>query len=383
MISLISHFQKRVLVAFTVMTLATGAALAADKINVLVWDEQQPVPKKLYPNFPGNYIAEYLKKNPRLNVTSANINQPEQGLSTKALNEADVLIFWGHVRHRDISEAKSQEIVDLVKAGKLDFVVLHSAHWAVPFMVAMQEVAAQDALAQLPEGIRENVDVNFKGKIRWQKAPDDARPHQLHEFSRDENGRIQLAVERPNCVFPRCCTPAQPSQIRIINKKHPITQGVPATFTIPETEMYDEPFHVPTPDEVILDETWKGVLQHNSEQPPKMHGPSTLAMGVKLPTSTPAEAVVAAQAGDEYNPHKTLYGIACTATIVAIVTCNMTIEAASSGGLFLTNDSLTNSCSQNIVIGGGDVIQCIRAKPQRKCPVYCIRACLAATFHCR
>ena len=57
MISLISHFQKRVLVAFTVMTLATGAALAADKINVLVWDEQQPVPKKLYPNFPGNYIA--------------------------------------------------------------------------------------------------------------------------------------------------------------------------------------------------------------------------------------------------------------------------------------------------------------------------------------
>ena len=22
-----------------------------DKINVLVWDEQQPVPKKLYPNF--------------------------------------------------------------------------------------------------------------------------------------------------------------------------------------------------------------------------------------------------------------------------------------------------------------------------------------------
>ena len=171
MISLISHFQKRVLVAFTVMTLATGAALAADKINVLVWDEQQPVPKKLYPNFPGNYIADHLKNNPRLNVTSANINQPEQGLSTRSLNEADVLIFWGHVRHRDISEAKSQEIVDLVKAGKLDFVVLHSAHWAVPFMVAMQEVAAQDALAQLPDGIRENVDVNFKGKIRWQRHP--------------------------------------------------------------------------------------------------------------------------------------------------------------------------------------------------------------------
>lgn len=254
----ISMLQKRALVLLALQALATTVGLAEDKINVLVWDEQQPVLKKLYPNFPGNYIADYLKKNPSLNVTSANINEPEQGLSTKALNGADVLIYWGHVRHRDISEAKSQEIVDLVKAGKLDFVVLHSAHWAVPFMVAMQEVAAQDALAQLPADIRNDVDVQFKGKVRWYKAPDDARPHQLHEFSQNENGQIKLELERPNCVFPRCCTPVQPSQIRIINKKHPITKGVPATFTIPETEMYDEPFHVPTPDEVVLDETWKG-----------------------------------------------------------------------------------------------------------------------------
>ena len=193
-----------------------------------------------------------------LNVTSVNINQPEQGLSTKALNEADVLIYWGHVRHRDISEAKSQEIVDRVKAGKLDFVVLHSAHWSVPFMVAMQEVAAEDALAQLPEDLRAQVDVRYKGELGWHMPKADARPHQIHEFRRDEDGQIQLLVERPNCVFPRCCTPAQPSQVRVINKAHPITKGIPATFTIPETEMYDEPFHVPTPDEVILDETWKG-----------------------------------------------------------------------------------------------------------------------------
>ena len=256
--SLIPRFQRRVLGLLAILNLATYISFAGDKINVLVWDEQQPVQKKLYPNFPGNYIANYLKNNSNLNVISANISQPEQGLSSKALKEADVLIYWGHVRHRDISEAKSQEIVDLVKAGKLDFVVLHSAHWAVPFMVAMQEVAAQDALAQLPEDIRDSVDVHFKGKVRWHKAPDDARPQQLHEFSQNENGQIKLDVERPNCVFPRCCTSVQPSQIRIINKKHPITKGVPAIFTIPETEMYDEPFHVPTPDEVILDETWKG-----------------------------------------------------------------------------------------------------------------------------
>jgi trehalose utilization protein len=168
------------------------------------------------------------------------------------------LIYWGHVRHRDISEAKSQEIVDRVKAGKLDFIVLQSAHWSVPFMVAMQEVAAVDALAQLPENLRAQVDVRYKGELGWHMPKADARPHQMHEFRRDEDGQIQLLVERPNCVFPRCCTPAQPSQVRVINKTHPITKGIPATFTIPETEMYDEPFHVPIPDEVILDETWKG-----------------------------------------------------------------------------------------------------------------------------
>ena len=103
MISLIFDFQNRVLIAFTAMTLATGAASAADKINVLVWDEQQPVPKKLYPNFPGNFIADFLKKNPKLNVTSANINQPDQGLSTKALSEADVLIYWGPVSYTHLT----------------------------------------------------------------------------------------------------------------------------------------------------------------------------------------------------------------------------------------------------------------------------------------
>jgi trehalose utilization protein len=31
---------------------------------------------------------------------------------------------------------------------------------------------------------------------------------------------------------------------------------VPAEFKIAQTEMYDEPFHVPEPDEVIFEERW-------------------------------------------------------------------------------------------------------------------------------
>ena len=32
---------------------------------------------------------------------------------------------------------------------------------------------------------------------------------------------------------------------------------MPATFEIPHTEMYDEPFHVPEPDDRVLEECWE------------------------------------------------------------------------------------------------------------------------------
>ena len=38
---------------------------------------------------------------------------------------------------------------------------------------------------------------------------------------------------------------------------HPIMRGVPATFVIPQTEMYGEPLHVPAPDAVLLEERWE------------------------------------------------------------------------------------------------------------------------------
>lgn len=39
---------------------------------------------------------------------------------------------------------------------------------------------------------------------------------------------------------------------------HPICQGVPATFNLEMTEMYDEPFGVPEPDTVLFTEQWAG-----------------------------------------------------------------------------------------------------------------------------
>lgn len=229
------------------------------RVRVLVWDEQQPVKKKVYENFPGNHIADGLKRHRALDVRSANLNQEDIGLSTESLENTDVLVFWGHVRHDDVPESKAQEIVDRIKAGKLSMITLHSAHWAVPFRVAMEERLIQDVLAPLPETLRQTATVEFTGPRIRKTPPLEKRLAFETTYQRGEDGGgIQVLLERPNCVFPTCCTPKQPSQIRMILTEHPIAKGVPKTFTIPETEMYDEPFHIPAPDLLVFDETWAG-----------------------------------------------------------------------------------------------------------------------------
>jgi len=45
--------------------------------------------------------------------------------------------------------------------------------------------------------------------------------------------------------------------MRVLLPDHPIARGLPAQFAIDQTEMYDEPFHVPLPDAVVLEERWE------------------------------------------------------------------------------------------------------------------------------
>ena len=70
------------------------------------------------------------------------------------------------------------------------------------------------------------------------------------------DGKIVLKVQLPNCCFPAYRGDGKPSHVRTLLSHHPIAAGVPAQFDIPHTEMYDEPFHVPAPDEVIFEERW-------------------------------------------------------------------------------------------------------------------------------
>lgn len=237
-----------------------SSLVAADRIRVLVWDEQQPRQKVAYPEFLGRQLASHLEKSEKLVVSLASIDDPDHGLSTKTLEECDVLIWWGHTRQDEIPVAKGVEIVEYVKKGELALVILHSAHWSVPFMEAMEQKAVQDALDRIPSRERQQATVRWTGP-RQRKTP------QLGQRSTigarryiwgNGEGALIIEMERPDCVFPSCCHPAEPSQIRTRLPEHPVARGIPLTFTIPETEMYDEPFGVPEPDLLIFDETWEG-----------------------------------------------------------------------------------------------------------------------------
>ena len=117
---------------------------------MVVWDERQPKQKMAYDNFLGNAIADYLKKQPGLEVKSVCIDDPDQGLSKETLDNSDVLIWWGHVRHGEIKPETAKMLISRIKEGKLNLISLHSAHWSMPFKEAMNERARQDALARRP-----------------------------------------------------------------------------------------------------------------------------------------------------------------------------------------------------------------------------------------
>jgi len=227
-------------------------------VRAVVWDEQQPRQKRAYENFLGNQIADYLKTRPGLTVKSVSLRDPQQGLSKDVLDSCDVLIWWGHVRQHEIKPKTGKEIVRRIRAGRLSLVTLHSAHWSTPFVEAMYERARDDALAKVPA--EERATARLKEiRPRPFTAPKRGDPlTPAAEYHRAGDGPMTVTLKLPNCCFPYYRPDGKPSEVRTLLPKHPIARGIPAKFQIPQTEAYDEPFHVPQPDAVIFEERWQG-----------------------------------------------------------------------------------------------------------------------------
>ncbi len=166
-------------------------------IRVVVWDENPPhAPKELYPESIRGAVAAGLRElgGGALDVRVAHQDEAGQGLTLDLLAQTDVLLWWAHVRHADVSDQLADLVVDRVKNHGLGFIGLHSAHYAKPFNRLLGS-----------EG-------HLKGG--W----------------REDNG---------------------PEEIRVCAPQHPVAEGV-ADFKLGAEEMYGAPFDVPPPTVVVL-----------------------------------------------------------------------------------------------------------------------------------
>ncbi len=163
-------------------------------MNIVVWnensaDQQSRKIKRAYPNGMNDAIGEIFSGH---NVTSAWLDQKDQGLSDELLSKTDVLLYWAHCRHGEVTDETVERIVKNVERG-MGIIFLHSAHFSKPFKALMGK----------------------SGSLHWRE---DGKHERLYN----------------------------------VNPYHPIAKGIPAQIFIPKDEMYGEPFDIPTPDDIVF-----------------------------------------------------------------------------------------------------------------------------------
>ncbi|HEY3411474.1 MAG TPA: ThuA domain-containing protein [Armatimonadota bacterium] len=171
----------------------------ANKIRVLVWDENPGhAPKAIYPENIRGAVAEGLRAlgGDGIVVKTANLDDPNQGITAEALADTDVLLWWAHVRHSQVSDETVAIVKKAVRENGMGFIALHSAHYSKTFGAILE------APGHLKGGWREN------------------EPPEVEEIT--------------------VCAP-----------KHPIAAGVD-DFVLDGEEMYGAPFAVPPPSVVVL-----------------------------------------------------------------------------------------------------------------------------------
>jgi len=247
--------HARFLAAFLGLCVAAMAS-AADPIRVVVWDERQPEQKQAYENFLGNAIADGLSRRDGIEVRSVGLDDADAGLSPAILDWAEVIVWWSHKRNKDVPLEKAQAIVDKVTNGRLMFVGVHSAHWARPFTMLMDERAREDVrrqFADVPDG---KLVITEVPGMRTVPARD-ARFTPATDVERKPDGTVAVTLHLPGCIFPAYRGDGKPSTVKVLDGAHPLAVGLPDVFTLERTEMYDEPYHVPVPDAVVCEETWE------------------------------------------------------------------------------------------------------------------------------
>ena len=90
-------------------------------VKVTIWNEfrhekKNEAVKKLYPEGMHKVIGDGLLKLGGVEVKTATLDEPENGLSDDVLKNTDVLVWWGHVAHGEVKD----EIVKKVQKRVLE-----------------------------------------------------------------------------------------------------------------------------------------------------------------------------------------------------------------------------------------------------------------------
>ncbi|MBI4556983.1 MAG: ThuA domain-containing protein [Candidatus Hydrogenedentes bacterium] len=175
-----------------------------DGIRVTVWNEgvhekrDAPV-KAIYPKGMGAQIAQYLEKQPGIaSVHVSELDHPQQGLTDETLNNTDVMTWWGHTAHDQVTDENVERIHRRVLDG-MGIVVLHSGHMSKIFRKLMGTGCM----------------------LKWREIGERER-------------------------------------IWVVDPAHPITEGIPEYIELEHTEMYGEHFDIPQPDRLVFISWYQG-----------------------------------------------------------------------------------------------------------------------------
>jgi len=168
------------------------------KLRVTVWNEYRHEKKpgkvaEVYPKGIHEAIAEDLRAQSDMEVRTATLDEPEHGLSDAVLDATDVLVWWGHMAHKEVDDTSAAKVRDRVLNKGMGLVVLHSAHMSKPFLLLM----------------------GTSGALKW----------------REDGLKEILWVTKPG---------------------HPIVKDIDDHFVLEHEEMYGEHFDIPEPDELVL-----------------------------------------------------------------------------------------------------------------------------------
>ncbi|OGG46750.1 MAG: trehalose utilization protein ThuA [Candidatus Handelsmanbacteria bacterium RIFCSPLOWO2_12_FULL_64_10] len=175
----------------------------SESIRVTVWNEFRHEKRnekvaQVYPEGIHGAIARHLRTQPDLNVRTATLDETDHGLTEEVLSITDVLTWWGHGAHKEVRD----DIVDRIHARVLEgmgLICLHSAHFSKIFRRLMGTTC----------------------NLKWREAGERER-------------------------------------IWVIDRAHPIAEGLGEYFEIPHAEMYGEPFDIPQPDELVFVSWFQG-----------------------------------------------------------------------------------------------------------------------------